>query len=169
MIHRWASTVDGLLVASDQAAVVFGGTVGLESPESLSADFTIVVVLHGSALVVAHEEVLLVVARAEEVEHARVRTVADCLQDHEVALLDRNEADVLHSLDERQGATVGLAGLIMQVHVQRVLVVQVVAGPELHGEGPGNQVLRVATPDERAVGEQARSALLVEVAVAEHR
>jgi hypothetical protein len=48
-------------------------------------------------------------------------------------------------------------------------VVQVVAGPELHRHSPGNKVFRITTPDEGAIREQAGSALLVEMTVAEHR
>lgn len=158
-----------MLSASHEAAVVFGLTVGLGAPESLSSYFAIVVVLHGCALVVADEQVFLIVARSEEFEHAWVSAITDGLQDHEVALLDGDEADVLHGLHEGKRAAVGLAGLIVQVHVQGVLVVEVVPGPELHGQGPSNQVFGIATPDEGAIGEETRSALLIEVAVAEHR
>ena len=126
-------------------------------------------VFHGGALVVADKEIFLIVARPEESEHAWVGSVADGLQNHEVALLDGHEADVFHGLHEGEGAAVRLAGLVVQVHVQGVLVVQVVPCPELHGKGPGNQVLGITTPDEGAVREQAGSALLVEMTVAEHR
>lgn len=126
-------------------------------------------ILHCGALVVADKEIFLIVARSEESEHARIGSVADGLQDHEVALLDGHEADVFHCLHEGKGAAVCLAGLIVEVHVQGVLVVQVVPCPELHGEGPGYQVFGITTPDEGAVREQAGSALLVEMTVAEHR
>ena len=126
-------------------------------------------VLHGGALVVADKEIFLIVARPEESEHTRVGSVADGLQNHEVALLDGHEADIFHRLHEGESAAVCLAGLVVEVHVQGVLVVQVVPCPELHGEGPGNQVFGITTPDEGAVREQAGSALLVEMTIAEHR
>ena len=145
------SRPDGLLSASHEAAIVFGFTVGLGAPESLSTYFTIVVVLHCCALVVAHKQVLLIVARSEEFEHAWVSAIADGLQNHEVALLNGDEADIFHRLHERKRAAVSFAGLVVKVHVQGVLVVEVVPCPELHGEGPSNQVLGIATPDEGAI------------------
>jgi len=163
------STVDGLLIASNEAAVILRSTVSLEAPESLSSYFTIVVVLHGCALVVADKEIFLIVARSEQSEHARVSSIADSLQDHEVALLDGNKANIFHGLHEWKSTAVGFAGLVMEVHVERVLVVQVVAGPELHRHSPGNQIFRITTPNEGAIREQAGSALLVEMTVAEHR
>jgi hypothetical protein len=57
----------------------------------------------------------------------------------------------------------------VQMLAQSVLVVKVVTSPELHRKAPSNQVLGETTPEERAVGEESRPALLVEVAVAEHR
>ena len=50
----------------------------------------------------------------------------------------------------------------------RMLVIQVVAGPELHGQAPSNQVLGKTTENEGAVSEQAGATLFVEVTVAEH-
>ena len=162
------STVDGLLIASNESAVVLGSTISLEAPESLSSYFTIVVVFHGCTLVVADKQIFLIVARSEQSEHARVSSITDGLQDHEFALLDGDKTNIFHGLHERKSATVGFAGLVVEVHVEGVLVVQVVASPELHGHGPSNQVFRITTPDEGAVREQTGPALLVEMPVAEH-
>lgn len=163
------SAVDGLFVSRDESLLVLGRPVGLHLPESGAAHAPIVVVPHGRADVVADEQVLLVVPAAEQVEHARVRPVADRLQNHVVSLLDRHETHILHRLHKRKRATVRLTRLVVQMLAQSVLVVQVVTGPELHRKAPSNQVLGETTPEERAVGEESRPALLVEVAVAEHR
>jgi hypothetical protein len=149
----YISCVYRLLSAGNEAAIVFGLTVGLGAPESLSSNFTIVVVFHGCALVVAHKQVFLIVTRSEEFEHAWVSAVADGPQDHKVALLNGDEADVLHGLHERKCAAVSFAGLVVKVHVQGVLVVEVVPSPELHGQSPSNQVFGIATPDEGAIRE----------------
>lgn len=50
-----------------------------------------------------------------------------------------------------------------------VLVVEVVAGPELHGDAPGDGVLWQSAEDEGAVREQSGPSLLVEVPVSKHR
>lgn len=145
------STVDGLFVSRDESPLVLGRPVGLHLPESGAAHAAVVVVPHGGADVVTHKQVLLVVPAPKQVEHARVRSVADRLQNHVVSLLDGNETHILHSLHEGQGATVGLASLVVQMLTQSMLVVQVVARPELHRKAPRYQVLGETTPEERAV------------------
>ncbi len=119
-------------MTSNQTLLVLGGSHGLHLPPSRSAHSTIIVVTHGGTKVVANEEIFLIISASEEVEHAGVGAVADSLQDHVVSLLDGDEANVLHSLHEGECATVGLAGLVVQVLTQSMLVVKVVPGPELH-------------------------------------
>lgn len=126
------STVDGLLGTANQTLFVLGCSVGLHLPESRAAHSAIVVVSHCGTDVVADKQILLVVAASEKFEHAWIRSVADRLQDHVVSLLDRNETNVLHSLHKREGATVCLACLFVQMLRKSMLVIQVVACPELH-------------------------------------
>ena len=52
---------------------------------------------------------------------------------------------------------------------QCVLVVNVVACPELHADSPRNQELGQSAPNERGVLEQSAALLFVEVSVLEHR
>ena len=88
----------------------------------------------------------MVVARTEEVKHARVLEVANGLKNHVVSLLDSHEADVLHRLDEGNRTSVDPPSLLLQGSIplkSQLLgvvesVVEVVAGPKLHGEAPGN-------------------------------
>ncbi len=47
-------------------------------------------------------------------------------------------------------------------------MVQIVSGPELHGEAPGEEVFRESAPKEWAIEEDAGSPLLVHVSVPEH-
>ena len=51
---------------------------------------------------------------------------------------------------------------------KRVLVVNVVASPELHADSPRNQELGQSAPDERGVLEQSAALLFVEVSVLKH-
>ena len=97
----------------------------------------------------------MVVSGAEELEQAWVLSIADSLKDHIVSLLDRDEPDILHCLDEGEGATVCLSGLLMQVHIVRVFMVEIVASPELHREAPCDQVFGEASPNEGAISEEA--------------
>ena len=89
-------------------------------------------VTHRGAAIVAHEVVLLVVSAPEEFEGTRVRIVAHGLENHVVALLNGTEAHILHALDEGQSAPVCALGLILEVHGERRLMVDVVSAPKVH-------------------------------------
>ena len=163
------SSVGGDFLEANETTLVFGSSVGLEMPETSTAKTSIVMVFHGATSVVGHEVVFLGVARPEEVEHPGVGIVANSSQNHVVSLLDGNETHVFHGLHKRHSAAESLAGLLLQVLVQRLLLVKVVASPELHGDAPGDEELGKTTPDVRCVGKQFASSLLVEMTVAEHR
>lgn len=47
-------------------------------------------------------------------------------------------------------------------------MIQVITGPELHGEAPSDQIFGEATEYEGTIGEQTRSAFLIEMTIAEH-
>ena len=112
--------------------------------------------------------ILLVVSAAEELEGAWVSVVANCFQNHVVSLLNSAEANVLHGLNERQSASVGTLGLLLQMHGERGFVIDVVAGPQVHGEDPEDAELGHASPDVGHLVEQFGAAVFVEVSVAEH-
>ena len=99
----------------------------------------------------------------------RVLGIADSLQDHVVTLLERNIADVLHRLHERDNSAESLLSRVLVVACHRVLMVHIVARPDILAEHPCDDELREATIPEWLVGEQARSLLLRVVTVAEHR
>ena len=84
--------------------------------EATGAVSAIIVITHGGAPVVADEVILLVVAAAEEFEGAGVRVVAYSLENHVVTLLDGTVSDILHSLDERKGATVSSLCFFLKMH-----------------------------------------------------
>ena len=129
---------------------------------------SIVVITHGGTSVVTHEMVFLVVATAEEFECTRVRVVAHCLKDHIVTLLHSEESDILHSLNERQSSAIGSLSFLLKVHSEGRLVIDVVATPEAHGDGPEEDELGRATPDVGHLVEKLRATILIEVSVAEH-
>ena len=58
--------------------------------------------------------------------------------------------------------------MFLEVSVECVLVINVVASPELHANAPSNQELRESSPDKRCVLKKSRALLFVEVAVPEH-
>ena len=89
-------------------------------------------VTHRGAAIVANEGILLVVSASEEFEGTRVSIVANSLEDHVVALLDGAEAHILHALDERQSASVGALSLVLEMHGECRLMVDVVAAPQVH-------------------------------------
>ena len=89
-------------------------------------------ITHGGAFVVTKEVVFLSVTRSEQVKHGRVRVVANRSQNHVVPFLHGTETNIFHSLDKGQSAPVCLFGLFLEMCVQGVLVVNVVASPELH-------------------------------------
>lgn len=121
-----------MFVASDESAFILGSSVCFHLEEARAAHLSIVVVPGSGADVVADKVVFLVVAAPEQVEQTRVSAVADRLQNHIVAFLYGDVADILHCLDEGKSTAVGFASALVQMLVVRVLVVQVVAGPELH-------------------------------------
>ena len=124
------SAVGGLLLEADEALVVFRGTLTFHVSVTVRAVASIVVVAHGRATIVAQEVVLLVVATAEELKRARVSVIADSFKDHVVTFLQSAEPHVFHGLHERQRASVGALCLLLQMHGECGLVVQVIAGPE---------------------------------------
>ena len=89
-------------------------------------------VTHRGTAIVAHEGILLVISVPEELEGTRVSIVTHGLQNHVVALLNGTEAHILHALDEGQSASVGALSLVLQMHCERRLMVDVVAAPQVH-------------------------------------
>ena len=168
LLNIMSSPIDRLFIATNKSAFILRQSVGLHREEPRPADLPIIEVLHSRACVVAHEHILLIISTAEQIKQPWVFSIANRLQYHVVPFLNSNESNIFHSLNERQGATVGLACFLVQVLIERVLVVEIVSGPELHGETPCDQIFRETTPYERAVCEQPRSSLFVEVAVPEH-
>jgi hypothetical protein len=47
-------------------------------------------------------------------------------------------SDVFHSLNEGQSSAVSFAGLLLKVHIEGRLVVDVIASPELHAHNPSD-------------------------------
>ena len=125
-------------------------------------------VSHRGTTVIAQEMVFLVVAATEKLEGARVGVVADSLENHVVSLLDGAETDVFHGLDEGERPAVSLLGLILKVHGESRLVVDVVATPEGHAGSPEDNEFGTATPNVGHLVEKLAATLLTEVTVAEH-
>ena len=163
------STVHGDFLAADETTIVLRHSLSLQVLVTVRAIPSIVMVPHRAAAIVAHEVVLRVVARAEELKGTWVRIVAHSTQDHVVALLQGTVAHILHCLDERQRSSVSSLGLFLQVHGQSLLVVQIVATPKAHGGDPENDELSTAAPDVWHLVEELVATLLTEVPVAEHR
>lgn len=145
------SSVDGLLISSNKSSFIFGDSVGLHLEESGSTNSSIIIVTHRRTYIVADKEIFLIVATSEEVKQARISSIADRFQDHVVALLNRNESDIFHGLHEGKSASVCLSCLLMQMLIKRMLVIEVVACPELHGKAPSNQILWKTSPDEGTI------------------
>ena len=99
---------------------------------SVRAEPAIVMVTHRGTAIVAHKRILLVISAPEELEGARVGPVAHSLQNHVVALLNGTEAHILHALDERQSASVAALSLVLEVHGECRLMVDIVATPQVH-------------------------------------
>ena len=125
-------------------------------------------VSHRCTTVVADKVVLLVIPCSVQVPLGWVGKIADGSQDHVVTFLDSTVPDVLHCLNEGQSSAVSFASLVLKVHVERRLVVDVIPGPELHAADPSDGVLRKTSVNPGLVSEKFRSAVFVEVTVAEH-
>ena len=117
-------------MGADETTIIFGHSITLQVLVAVRSIPTIVVVPTCGASVVAHEVVLLVVAATEELEGPWVSIVTDCSQDHVVTLLQGQIANILHCLDEWKGAPVGTSGLLLEMHGERLLMIQIVAAPE---------------------------------------
>ena len=98
----------------------------------------------------------------------RVLGVADSLKNHIVALLQGNIADVLHGLHEGNYFAESLLRRVLLMHRQRVLMVDVVARPEVLTEHPREYKFGEAPELEGLVREHAGASLLGEVAVPKH-
>ena len=140
----------------------------LDVPVSASAESTVVATTKRSSLNCIREHVGLVVAITQEVEVTRVLGIANRLQDHIVSLLEGDISDILHGLHEGRDLAECLLGLLLVVHSQRVLVVNIVATPEVLAEHPRENEFRKATPLERRVIKQSGASLLAEVSISEH-
>ena len=134
----FCSSVGGYFLEGDKTTFVFGSSVRLEVEVSGRAKSSIVMVLHFSTTVVGNEVIFLVVPGSVKVPLCWVGVITDSSQDHVVTFLNGAVSDVLHSLNERQSSTVGLASLLLEVHVEGRLVVDVIASPELHAADPSD-------------------------------
>ena len=101
---------------ADKTTIIFRGPLGLEVLVAARSISTIIMVTHGRAAVVAHEEVFLIVAASEELKGPRVRVVAYGLKHHVVPLGDGEVSHILHGLNEGEGAPIGPLSLLLQVH-----------------------------------------------------
>ena len=162
------STVHRDFLGANQTAVVFRCSLSLHVLVSTRAVATIVVITHCGTTIVRQKVVFLVVSAPEEFEGARVGVVANGLQNHIVAFLDSTVANIFHCLHERKCSAVSLLGLLLKVHGESTLVVDVVAGPEVHGDDPKDNEFGGASPEVWHLIEKLGSTLLTEVSVAEH-
>lgn len=135
---------------------------------SARAVATIIVITHSGTTIVRQKVVFLVVSASEEFEGARVGVVANGLEDHIVTFLDSTVANIFHCLDERKCSAVSLLGLLLQMHGESTLVVDVVTSPEVHGDDPKDNEFGGATPEVWHLVEKFGSPLLTKVSVAEH-
>ena len=162
------SSVGGNFLERDEATSILRDSVTLEMEKSIVSESAIIPLTSSGTSHVRDKDVFLVEATADKVEHAWVSVVTDGLQDHVVSLLNSAETDILHCLDEWQCAAVGSTGLLLQVLVKRVLLIQIVTGPEVHGHDPSDGELWCSAPDVWALIKETRSSLLVEMTVPKH-
>ena len=156
------------LLEADEAFLVLRPPLRLHVPVPALAETSVVTHAQGRAFDDLHEHVVLVPPFTHELEVTWVLRVADSLQDHVVALLEGNVTDILHGLDERDDFAESLLRGVLVVARDRVLVVDVVARPEVLAEHPGDDELREAAVPEGLISEKAGALLLGIVAVAEH-
>ena len=62
------SAVCGNFLGADESTIVFWSPIGLEVLEAARSISTIIMVSHGRAPIIAHEEVFLIVAATEELK-----------------------------------------------------------------------------------------------------
>ena len=153
---------------ANEALLVLGLAVRLDVPVSTGTEAAVVTTTQGCTLDSVGEHVSLIVAVPEELEVARVLGIANGLQNHIVSLLERDVADVFHGLHERGHLAESLLGLLLVVHGQRMLVIDVVATPKVLAKHPGQDELGQAAPLERTIVKQSGAPLLAEVPVSEH-
>ena len=158
----------GDFLEADETLLVLRLAVVLDVPVSARAESTVVAATERGALNSIREHVSLIVATAKELEVTRVLGIANRLQDHIVSLLKGNIADILHGLHEGRDLAERLLGLLLVVHRQRMLVVHIVATPQVLAEHPREDELGEATPLEWRVIEQSGASLLTEVSISEH-
>ena len=84
-------------------------------------------------------------------------------------MLNATITEIFHGLHEGEGAAIGLASLFLKVHRDGMLLVNVMGGPELHGDGPSHHEFRETAPNERSVLEHAVAAFFAEMTIFEHR
>ena len=139
---------------SNEVFLVLRSPVALKVPESATPEPSIIMVSHRCTSIVRKECVFLVVACAHQIPHCRVGVIANCPKNHVIALLNSTETYIFHGLDEGEGAAVGFFGLLLEMGIQSMLMIDVVACPELHRYAPTNQEFRKASPNEGSVLEQ---------------
>ena len=111
-------------------------------------------VTHRCTTIVRDEKVLLIVATTEELKGTRVRVVAHGLEHHVVTFCDCKIAYIFHGLDEGQRASVGSLGLLLEMHSESRLMIDIVSAPEVHGNAPEDGELGEAAPDVRHIPEE---------------
>ena len=155
-------------MGADESTIVLRLSLALHVLETIRSIPSIVVVATSATSVVAHEVVFLIVAISEELKGSWVSVVANGAQDHIVALLKGTVTDVLHGLNERQGATISSLSLFLEVHGESMFVIEVVTTPEAHRGNPEDGKFGRATPNIGHLVEQFVAPLLTEVSVAVH-
>ena len=165
---QMGSTIGGNFLRADETTIVFWGPIGLEVLEAARSISTIIMVSHGWTTIVAHEEVFLIVATTEEFKGPRVRVITHGLKHHVVSLSDGQISNILHGLDEWQGASVGPLGLLLKMHSKSRFVIDVISTPKVHGNAPEDGELCKAAPDVRHIPEKLWASLFAEVTIAEH-
>ena len=157
-----------LLLEAHKTIFVFWSSCGLNTPVSADSEPSIISMSERRSLNCRDKYIILIISLPEKFKHFRVFVVADGLENHVVSLLEGNVPDVFHGLNERNGLSVSFLGLFLKMLGQRVLVVDVVTGPEVHAKHPCQEELWKATIDEGTIVKDSGSSLLVEMTVLEH-
>ena len=129
------------LLEADEAILVFGLAPPLNIPVPACAKAAIVAHAQGGTFDDLHKHVILIPSFPHELQVTGIFRIADSLQNHIIALFQSDVADVLHCLNERHYFAECLLCQILVVASYCVLVVYVVAGPDILCQHPSNEEL----------------------------
>ena len=124
------------LLEANETLLILRPAVTLDIPVARSSESAVVARSEGTASDCSHKHIISIPPLAQEFQVSTVLGVTNSLQNHVVPLLEGNKSDVFHGLDKGNHLSEGLLRAFLLMHGRRVLVVNVVARPQVLTEHP---------------------------------